>query len=174
MAQKLDSVSLTRARELNGRARETWIRRVSLAVLAAVSVLALLNVFGQEPGEATANSSGATLTVLAPARIRGGLLFEARFTITAHQEIRKAVLVLDRGWAEGMTINTIEPSPSQESSDNGRLSFQLGDIPAGQIFVLYMQFQVNPVTVGSRSQLAEVLDGPVSLVSLTRHMTVLP
>lgn len=174
MAQKLDSVNLTRARELRGRAREVWIRRASLAVLAAVSVLALLNVFGQAPGDATANSPAATLTVLAPDRVRGGLLFEARFTVTAHQEIRKAVLVLDRGWAEGMTINTIEPSPSQESSDNGRLSFQLGDIPAGQIFVLYMQFQVNPVTVGSRSQLTEVLDGPVSLVSLTRQMTVLP
>ena len=73
-----------------------------------------------------------------------------------------------------MTINTLEPAPSQETSDNGRLSFQLGDIPAGQVFVFYMQFQVNPVTVGSRSQLAEVLDGPIRLVSLTRHMTVLP
>jgi hypothetical protein len=174
MAQKLDSVSLTRARELHGRAREVWIRRVSLLVLAAVPVLALFNVFGQASSDATAASPAATLTVLSPARVRGGLLFEARFTIAAHQELRKTVLVLDRGWAEGMTINTIEPSPSQETSDNGRLSFQLGDIPAGQIFVLYMQFQVNPVTIGSRSQLAEVLDGSTTLVSLTRHMTVLP
>jgi len=37
MAQKLDSVSLTRARELRDRAREVWIRRVSLAVLAGCS-----------------------------------------------------------------------------------------------------------------------------------------
>jgi hypothetical protein len=73
-----------------------------------------------------------------------------------------------------MTINTLEPAPSQETSDNGRLSFQLGDIPDGQIFVFYMQFQVNPVTVGFRIQQVEVLDGSTLLVSLTRHMTVLP
>ena len=174
MAPKLDSVSLTRARELHGRAREVWIRRAGLLVVAAVPVLALFNVFGQAPGESTASSPAAALTVLAPARVRGGLLFEARFTIVAHQELRKTVLVLDRGWAEGMTINTLEPSPSQETSDNGRLSFQLGDIPAGTSFVFYMQFQVNPITVGSRTQLAEVLDGSTTLVSLTRHMTVLP
>lgn len=174
MAQKLDSVNLTRARELGGRAREAWVRRASLVVVAAIPVLALFNVFGQAPTEATADAPAATLIVSSPTQIRGGLLFEARFTIVAHQELKTATLVLGRGWAEGMTINTLEPAPSQETSDNGRLSFQLGDIPAGQIFVFYMQFQVNPVTVGSRSQLAEVLDGSTPLVSLTRHMTVMP
>jgi hypothetical protein len=174
MAQNLDCVNLTRAREPRGRAREVWVRRAGLVVVAAIVVLALFNVFGQAPSEATANSPAATLTVLSPAQVRGGLLFEARFTIVAHQELKKATLVLGRGWAEGMTINTLEPAPSQETSDNGRLSFQLGDIPAGQIFVFYMQFQVNPITVGSRSQQAEVFDGPTPLVSLTRHMTVLP
>jgi len=174
MAQNLDSVNLARARERRGRAREIWVRRAGLVVVAAIVVLALFNVFGQAPGEATASSPVATLTVLSPAKVRGGLLFEARFTIVAHQELKKATLVLGRGWAEGVTINTLEPAPSQETSDNGRLSFQLGEIPAGQIFVFYMQFQVNPITVGSRSQQAEVLDGSTRLVSLTRHMTVLP
>ena len=174
MTQRLDSVNLDRARELHGRAREVWIRRAGLAVLAAVTVLALFNVFGQAPGDSTAVSPAAALTVSAPARIRGGLLFQARFTIVAHQEIRKAALVLSRSWAEGMTINTLEPSPSQETSANGQLSFQLGSIPAGQKFVFYMQFQVNPVTVGSRIQVAAVFDGPTRLVTLTRQMTVLP
>jgi hypothetical protein len=174
MAQKLDSVNLIRARELGGRAREVWVRRASLVVVAAIPVLALFNVFGQAPTEATANSSAATLIVSSPTQIRGGLLFEARFTIVAHQELKHTTLVLGRGWAEGMTINTLEPAPSQETSDDGRLSFQLGDIPAGQIFVFFMQFQVNPITVGSRSQPAEVLDGSTRLVSLTRHMTVFP
>jgi len=174
MAKELDSVDLTRARELRGRGREVWVRRVSLLVVTAIAVLALFNVFGQAPSDSTANSPAAALTVLSPTHVRGGLLFEARFTIAAHQELKQTTLVLDRGWAEGMTINTLEPAPSQETSDNGRLSFQLGDIPAGQIFVFYLQFQVNPITIGSRSQLAEVLDGPTRLVSLTRHMTVLP
>ena len=174
MAQKLDSVNLTRARELRGRAREVWVRRAGLVVVVAILVLALFNVFGQAPGDSTANSPAATLTVLSPTHVRGGLLFEARFTIAAHQELKQTTLVLGRGWAEGMTINTLEPAPSQETSDNGRLSFQLGDIPAGQTFTFFMQFQVNPVAVGSRSQVAELLDGSISLVRLTRHVTVLP
>jgi hypothetical protein len=142
--------------------------------MAAIPVLALFNVFGQAPSDSTANSPAATLNVLSPTQVRGGLLFEARFTIVAHQELKNTTLVLGRDWADGMTINTPEPAPSQETSDNGRLSFQLGDIPDGQIFVFYMQFQVNPVTVGSRIQQVEVLDGSTPLVSLTRHMTVLP
>jgi hypothetical protein len=174
MAQELDSVDLTRARELRGRAREVWVRRVSLLVVTAVPVLALLNIFGQTPSDAMANSPTATLIVSSPNQVRGGLLYQARFTIVAHQEIKNATINLGRGWAEGMTINTLEPSPSQETSDNGRLSFQLGDIPAGQTFTFYMQFQVNPVTVGSRSQVTELLDGPTGLVAITRHMTVFP
>ena len=58
-----------------------------------------------------------------------------------------AVLKLDPGWAEGMSINEIEPSPVNEASDNGRLSLELGHIPAGKSFLLFMQFQVNPTNV---------------------------
>jgi hypothetical protein len=174
MAKELDSVDLTRARELRGRGREVWVRRVSLLVVTAIPVLALFNVFGQAPSEAVADSPTATLIVSSPNQVRGGLLFQARFTIVAHQEIKNATLNLGRGWAEGFTINTLEPSPSQETSDNGRLSFQLGDIPARQTFTLYMQFQVNPVTVGSRSQVTELLDGSTGLVAITRDMTVFP
>jgi hypothetical protein len=174
MARELDSVNLTRARELRGRAREVWGRRAGLLVVTAIPVLALFNIFGQTPSDAIANSPTATLIVSSPNQVRGGLLFQARFTIVAHQEIKNATLKLGRGWPEGMTINTLEPSPSQETSDNGRLSFQLGDIPARQTFTFYMQFQVNPVTVGSRSQVTELFDGSTGLVAITRHMTVLP
>ena len=173
MAKELDSVDLPRARELRGRGREVWVRRAGLLVVAAIPVLALFNVFGQTASEAIANSPAATLIVTSPNQVRGGLLYQARFTIVAHQEIKNATINLGRGWAEGMTINTLEPSPSQETSDNGRLSFQLGDIPARQTFIFYMQFQVNPVTVGSRSQVTELLDGSIRLVAITRHMTVL-
>jgi hypothetical protein len=55
MAQKLDSVNLAQARALRGRAWEVWVRRVGLVVLAAISVSALFNVFGQAPSDSTAN-----------------------------------------------------------------------------------------------------------------------
>ena len=92
----------------------------------------------------------------------------------AHQDIKNATLALGGGWANGLTINTLEPSPSNETSDNGNLSFQLGSINAGSTFVLHMDFQVNPTTVGSRKQQVALLDGNTVLVSLTRHLTVYP
>jgi hypothetical protein len=44
--------------------------------------------------------------------------------------------VLSTGWAEGMSMNTIEPSPTGEASDNGSLEFTLGRIPANKSFIL--------------------------------------
>jgi hypothetical protein len=64
-------------------------------------------------------ASAASLKVYAPSRVRGGLFYEARFTIEAKQDLENATLVLDPGWAEGITINTVEPSPVGEASRNG-------------------------------------------------------
>jgi hypothetical protein len=63
MAQKLDSVNLAHASALRGQAREVWVRRAGLVVLAAIPVLALFNVFGQAPSDSTTNSPAATLKV---------------------------------------------------------------------------------------------------------------
>jgi hypothetical protein len=112
--------------------------------------------------------------VHSPERIRGGLLYEARFTILANETIKQATLNLGGGWANGITNNTIEPSPTNETSDDGNLSFQLGSIEAGKSFVLHMQFQVNPTTMGSRQQQVELADGDQTIVTVDRHLTVMP
>jgi hypothetical protein len=52
--------------------------------------------------------------------------------------------------ARGHVGDTIEPSPVDETSNDGRLSLDLGRIDAGRTFVLYMQFQTNPTNVGHR------------------------
>ena len=116
----------------------------------------------------------ATLSVEAPARLRGGLLAMARFRIDAHRELKDAVLVLDRGWLESMQINTIEPSPVGEASRNGRLALDLGHIPAGNHFTLYVELQVNPTNVGRRAQGVELDDGPTQLLRIDRTVTVFP
>ena len=174
MTNDLDELALEEARDLRGRGAETWLRRVLLLALVAVPVVALFNVFGQSATEASTSSSAVKLTVRSPTHARGGLLYEARFTIEARQDIKNATLALGGGWAEGLTINTIEPSPSQETSNDGDLTFQLGDIPAGHSFVLHMEFQVNPTTTGTRRQQVALLDGDSPLVSLTRQLTVFP
>ena len=117
----------------------------------------------------------ASLDLYAPEHLRSGLLWSARFHIHANDELKKATLVLDPGWAEGMAINTIEPSPVGEASKNGRLSFELGHIPKGQSFILFMQFQVNATNVAwRRPQNVELDDGAKRILVIHRRVTIYP
>jgi hypothetical protein len=169
-----ETLVLKRDRDLEGRDKDLWARRILFALVVAVPVVALFNVFGQRPSSHTLVSPAASLNVHAPAHLRGGLLYEARFHLTARQELKDATLVLGSGWLEGMTVNTIEPSPVGEASDNGRLSLELGHIPQGESFILFVQFQVNPTNVGRRSQTVELRDGDSRLLSFKRTVTIFP
>jgi len=169
-----DTFVLRRDRDLEPRSREIWIRRSLFGLICVVPVLALLNVFGQRPETTTATAGAAQLSVSAPSRVRGGLLYQARFHITAKKKVAQAELVLDRGWLDGMTINTIEPSPASQSSVNGKLGLDLGPIPAGQSYLLVVDFQVNPTNVGHGPQTVWLYDGNRSLVTVHRTITVFP
>jgi hypothetical protein len=169
-------LDLARHRDWEGRRYERWLPNMLFAVVCLVPVLALFGVFGQSPDvEAVANPNGAaTLELSAPSKVRSGLLFEARFDIRAKREIKDAVLVLDSGWLESMTLNTLEPGPANETSRNGGLALDLGAIPAGKLWRQYLQFQVNPVNAGTQSQGVTLYDGNVPLLHLSREMTVWP
>jgi hypothetical protein len=170
-----DTIVLKRHRDLEGRHKDVWFRRGLLTLVAVVPLLGLFNVFGQRPGKPTVATSAARLQLYAPSRVRGGLLYEARFHITARQEIKNAILVLDPGWAEGQQVNTIEPSPSGEASRDGQLELTLGHIPQGQTYLLFMQFQVNPTNVAWRRPAnVELFDGNTHLLTLKHHLTVFP
>jgi hypothetical protein len=175
VAEIPDHVVLKRDRDLEGRSWQIWLRRGLFGLLPLISLLALLNTFGQRPATATTTSDAAQLKIFAPTRVRSGLLFEARFRVTAKRELKKATLILAPGWAEGMTMNTIEPSPVNEASDDGRLSFELGHIRAGGSFLLFLQFQVNPTNVAwRRDQSVELDDGGTKLLEIHRKVTVFP
>jgi hypothetical protein len=98
----------------------------------------------------------------------------SRFTIRAERELKNATLVLDPGWMEGMTLNSLEPAPIGEASRDGKLVLELGHVPAGQEHVVFLQFQVNPTNTGRRSQDVELLDDTTSLLTLDRSVTVFP
>jgi hypothetical protein len=170
-----DTLILKRHRDFIGRRYTLWPRWVILALITLFCVLGLLNVFGQRPSTATAQTPAAKLTVYAPTKLRGGLLFSARFHITAHRELKNAMLVLDPGWAEGMAINTIEPSPLGEGSTNGRITLQLGHVSAGRSYILFMQFQVNPTNIAwHRSQNVELDDGNTKVLTIKRDIVIYP
>ncbi|MGN6800214.1 MAG: hypothetical protein ACTHKS_18945 [Gaiellaceae bacterium] len=175
MADAPEGIVLKHHRDLDGLRKTLWPRRIIIGAVVVFALLGLLNVFGQRPVNASADTAQASLELNAPDHLRGGLLFSARFHVTAHQDVKDAVLVLDQGWAEGMAINTIEPSPVGEASRNGKLSLDLGHIPAGQSFVLYMQFQANATNVAwRRAAGVTLLDGPKRLLHIDRKVTVYP
>jgi hypothetical protein len=169
-----DGIVLSRDRDLVGRGADLWVRRALFAVLPLVALLAFLDLFGQRPQVSEAAAPAATLQVLAPSRLRSGVLYEARFTVNARRELHDAVLVLDRGWFEGMTVNSLAPSPGEETSTDGRPTFHLGRVPPGRSHVLFVYFQINPTTFGRRSQTTRLLDGKQLVATIDRRATVFP
>jgi hypothetical protein len=168
-----EHLDLARHRDHTGKA-ELVARRVVMGLLAALAVAALLETFGQSAQTTSAAAEGATIEVSAPARLRGGLFFQGRFTIRAQGAIENATLVLARGWMENTHINTIEPAPAEEASRDGDLALSFGPLAAGDEFVLYMQFQVNPTNVGRRSADVRLYDGDELLASVDRTVTIFP
>ncbi len=173
MSDVPDQLSIEVARDREGR-RDVVARRICLGALIVVLGLGLFNLFGQHPSTSIAEADAATLEVYAPERVRGGLFYEARFRVDARREVKEATLVLDPGWAEGITINTVEPGPIGEASRDGKLAFELGRIPAGQKHVFFLQLQVNPTNVGHRPQDVRLYDGEELLAKLDRTITVFP
>src|SRR5207248_1243061 len=175
MADIPDGLVLKHHRDLEGLRESLWPRRLLVALVVLFAVLGLANVFGQRPTTAVASAPAAELKVYAPEHLRSGLLFSARFHVYARHNLKDAFLILDPGWAEGLAINTIEPSPVGEASSDGRLSLELGHIASGSSYILFMQFQINPTTVAwRRSADVTLTDGSTPIVRIHRHYTLYP
>jgi len=169
-----EGIALRRHRDLEGRRWHPWLRRGLLGLVGVVLLLALLDVFGQRPSTTRTEAGEATLEISSPHAVRGGLLFQSRFTIRTQQELKNATLVLGPGWLDGFTVNTVEPSPLNEASRDGKLSLELGHLPADAKHVLYVEYQVNPTTVGRKTQTVELDDGSAQILSTHQTMTVFP
>ena len=167
-------LTLKHHRDLADREARPVVRRVLVAMVAIVLLLGLFNLFGQAVNVSSAESSAARFEVSAPTKLRGGIFFQARFTIEAIDELQDATIVLDSDWLEDITLNTVAPAPIGEASRDGRIALELGRIPAGDEHRLYLHFQVNPTAVGTRSQDVELYDGDQLLLSLDRDAIVWP
>jgi hypothetical protein len=169
-----DGVVLDRHLELYGRRADAYVRRVLVAAIALIPLLALAGVFGQRSSTSTAENGIARLTVDAPHRLRGGLLFQARLDVLAKRQLSKASLVFDRGWTEGMQVNSVKPEPTAEHSRNGRLVLEYGRLGAGETLLVRLQFQVDPTHPGKRSQNVSLQDGTTLVVGVNRNLIVFP
>ncbi len=175
MEQRLpDGLTVEHNLDLHGRRGRVWYRRALLCMIAAFPVLALLNVFGQRPTVSIAKSSVASLKITAPARLRGGLIFQVRAQIAAHRTIAKPQLVFSPGWWESMSVNSIEPNPASESTRNGTVVLSYGKLPAGRTLIVWIYFQVNPTNVGKRREDVELDDGSIAIARVHRALTIFP
>jgi hypothetical protein len=169
-----DGLTLERNRDLQGRSGHAWYRRALLCLVAVLPALALLNVFGQHPTVSSAHAAAADLQVTAPARLRSGLIFQVRAQVTAHADIAMPQLVFDPGWWESMSVNSIEPNPSNESTQNGSVVLSYNKLAAGHRLIVWIYFQVNPTNVGDRRENVELEDGSTPIVAVHRSMTIFP
>lgn len=169
-----DGIVLRRNRDLHSVAFKRRFRWGVLAVIGAFLLLGLFDVFGQRPTTQWLDTPAAKLEVYAPAHLRGGLLYEARFTITAHRDLKSAALAFSPGWNEGMQQNTIEPNPLGYGSRDGDLLLTLGHVAAGHVYRLFMEFQVNATNVGRRRADVTLYDGATKIGTIHRTVTVFP
>jgi hypothetical protein len=161
-------------RDLSGRTLDPWVRRSLLVLLVVLVVAALLDVFGQHPTTSRASGSAAILEVQSPANLRGGLIFQTRITVRAREALRKPTLVLQRGWFESMSVNSIVPDAAQQGTRDGKVYLTYPPLTAGRALVVWLYFQVNPTNVGKRSEDVELDDGARLLASVHRSVTIWP
>jgi hypothetical protein len=174
VAQAPDTLTFKTHRDQQGRRGYVWIRRVLLALLGLLLVLALLDLFGQRPTTSRAATQNAQLQVYAPTHARSGVVYAARFRIDAVQALKDATLVLAPGWADAYTVNGAAPQPLTQASRNGSLAFGFGHIPAGGHLTFWLSLQVNPTNVGRHLQTVRLYDGDTLLATVPRHITVFP
>ena len=149
-------------------------RRTIIAVLCIVPVLALTGLLGQPSSTSRAAGPRATLELEAPESVRGGLLFQSRVQVHVLGRIQHPRLVLDTGWLEGVQVNSIEPQAQDESSRNGRLVLAYATWLPGERKTFWLQFQVDPTSVGHRAYGIELDDATTKLARIDRTLTVLP
>lgn len=174
MAQAPQTLTLGTNRDRRNWWQSPWIRRLLLFFPAAIVALGLANLFGQRPTTETARGAEAVLSVAAPTHARSGLVYAARFRVDAVHELRKALLVLDEGWADGYTVNGQAPQPLTQGSSDGRLTYGLGHIPAGHHVTFWISLQINPTTFGRHAQTVRLYDGSRPIATVRRSVFIFP
>jgi hypothetical protein len=167
-------IDLARHRDFEGRAIGQWLRRGFLLLLTALVVAALLNAFGQSSTTSSARGGAGSLSVRAPERLRGGLLYQATFEIRAFRPIGAPVLVLDRGWYDQTTVNTLVPEPEASTSDAKHVKLRFAPLAPGRTLRIYIDFQTNPTNVGSHAAGVALYDGDRRIVSIDRTQVNFP
>jgi len=146
---------------------------LSLAVFGAVVALGLSGLLGHER-DWTASADGVDLRIHAPEVIRNGEFLELRVTLESDRRLAAPAIGVGAALWEDMTVNTMIPAATTETSANGQLRFEFEPIEAGAPFLWKVDLQVNPDTVGGNAGTVTIYDGEDRLVSANVSIDVLP
>jgi hypothetical protein len=94
--------------------------------------------------------------------------------VIAHSDLSMPELILDRGWWESMSVNSLEPNPTDQSSANGNVVLSYNKLAAGHTLVVWLYFQVNPTNVGNRREDVQLNDGSTTITRVHRSLTIFP
>lgn len=168
-------IDLGRHRDYEGRISGQGIRRGFVTLLCLFCVAALANVFGQAAATDSASGPGGALSVKAPSRVRGGLTYQGEFQIHASGALAAPTLVLHRGWIDQTTVNMVQPEPAGSTTDAaGDLKLRFAPMPPGRTLVVYVEFQANPINVGSHDASVSLYDGARPIASIARTQIDFP
>lgn len=159
--------------DADGRgARLNWI---SLAVLGAVMLAALLGAFGGgKAPDLTADAPAARLEVRTPRVLRNGIFFETRIRVTAKAPIANAVVVVPASLWRDMTVNTMIPAPSEEKAETGAFRFSYGALQPGDTLDIKIDGQINPPLFAGNSGSIALNDGERPIAAIPIEIMVLP
>ncbi|MBS1861152.1 MAG: hypothetical protein JSS68_05505 [Actinobacteria bacterium] len=69
----------------------------------------------------------------------------------------------------------MQPEPAGSTTDaEGNLKFRFPPMPAGRTFVVYIEFQANPINVGSHEADVSLYDAGEQIVSIPRTQIDFP
>jgi hypothetical protein len=146
---------------------------LSLAVFGAVVVLALTGLLGHER-QWDAQGGSTSLTVHMPEIIRNGEFFEIRIGVESGEPIGELTIGIGQALWEDMTVNTLIPAASDESSEDGEYRFTFAELAAGTPFLFKIDLQVNPDILGGNEGVVTVYDGDDELTRVAVGIAVLP
>jgi hypothetical protein len=158
------------------RSAAAWRRHaspLSLGIFGAVLVLGFAGFLGHER-DWEATGEGATLAVHMPEVIRNGEFFEIRINVESDEPITELVIGIDQAIWEDITVNTLIPAATEESSEDGEFRFTFAELSAGTAFLFKIDAQLNPDIVGGNAGSITLYDGETLLAETEIAMTVLP
>lgn len=150
-------------------------RPVSLILLGALMIAALLGLFGGQRSPAlTVETDAARLSVHTPLVTRNGIFFETMISVTPKRDIADLTVTLSDALWRDITINSQIPAAQSEDFGPDGFRFSFGPRRAGETLRFKIDGQINPPRFGDARGTIAVKNGDETLASLPTTIAVRP